>query len=159
MRRNDLPHQNLEFHDRVGNVKDGQKPCVVMPVKREIRLHARDCRIPALSAVGVYNSRTAQTRYYSCLGKQADLYLVRGPLSDQAKGRKITQESHQRHDIPIQFPYNARLHGGIDGHCRRVKLWRRSILVRASLLLRIGWGSNFNPILRRRVCVGWEAHI
>lgn len=54
MRWEDLPHQTLELKDRVGNIKNRQKPLVIISSKRELRLHSRDFGISSPSAENIW---------------------------------------------------------------------------------------------------------
>lgn len=53
VRFDDLPHESLEFEDRIGDVEDRQKPRVALVVEGEVFHHAGDFGIAEIRLVSI----------------------------------------------------------------------------------------------------------
>lgn len=51
VRLDDLPHEGLKFKQRVGDVEDRQKPCVLFAGEAEVLVHAGDFGIAIFRSI------------------------------------------------------------------------------------------------------------
>lgn len=79
VRRNDLPHDPLEFKQSIGDVEDGQEPRIFIPREMKVVFHACDFCISDITPVQrrqhVYYSSRLLDRHYS-MDRHPPLYRL-----------------------------------------------------------------------------------